>query len=94
MTTEVTAAVTHTVPLAPPPAPPPTITIAPTLGLQPSIVMSDQNLQWILSSAASAQQNPEQQVQQSTVQLHLCFCFSVLLKLQLHVSILCLVLNY
>ncbi|XP_050987294.1 metal regulatory transcription factor 1 isoform X2 [Labeo rohita] len=57
--TEVTAAVTHTVPLAPPP--PPTITIAPTLGLQPSIVMSDQNLQWILSSAASAQQNPEQQ---------------------------------
>uniref|UniRef100_A0A673MRF9 Metal regulatory transcription factor 1 n=1 Tax=Sinocyclocheilus rhinocerous TaxID=307959 RepID=A0A673MRF9_9TELE len=59
VTTEVTAAVTHTVPLAPPP--PPTITIAPTLGLQPSIVMSDQNLQWILSSAASAQQNPEQQ---------------------------------
>ncbi|XP_048008681.1 metal regulatory transcription factor 1 isoform X2 [Megalobrama amblycephala] len=59
MTTEVTAAVTHTVPLAPPP--PPTITIAPTLGLQPSLVMSDQNLQWILSSAASAQQNPEQQ---------------------------------
>ncbi|XP_051721506.1 metal regulatory transcription factor 1 isoform X1 [Ctenopharyngodon idella] len=58
MTTEVTAAVTHTVPLAPPP---PTITIAPTLGLQPSLVMSDQNLQWILSSAASAQQNPEQQ---------------------------------
>uniref|UniRef100_A0A9J7XBF4 Metal regulatory transcription factor 1 n=2 Tax=Cyprinus carpio TaxID=7962 RepID=A0A9J7XBF4_CYPCA len=61
VTTEVTAAVTHTVPLAPPPPPPPTITIAPTLGLQPSIVMSDQNLQWILSSAASAQQNPEQQ---------------------------------
>ncbi|XP_051576584.1 metal regulatory transcription factor 1-like [Myxocyprinus asiaticus] len=59
VTTEVTAAVTHTVPLAPPP--PPTITIAPTLGLQPSIVMSDHNLQWILSSAASAQQNPEQQ---------------------------------
>ncbi|KAG1936180.1 type II inositol 1,4,5-trisphosphate 5-phosphatase [Pimephales promelas] len=60
----VTAEVTHTVPLAPPlppPPPPPTITIAPTLGLQPSIVMSDQNLQWILSSAASAQQNPEQQ---------------------------------
>uniref|UniRef100_A0A8C1B4T4 Metal regulatory transcription factor 1 n=1 Tax=Cyprinus carpio carpio TaxID=630221 RepID=A0A8C1B4T4_CYPCA len=60
VTTEVTATVTHTVPLATPP-PPPTITIAPTLGLQPSIVMSDQNLQWILSSAASAQQNPEQQ---------------------------------
>uniref|UniRef100_A0A672N4U2 Metal regulatory transcription factor 1 n=1 Tax=Sinocyclocheilus grahami TaxID=75366 RepID=A0A672N4U2_SINGR len=59
LTSTVTAAVTRTVPLAPPP--PPTITIAPTLGLQPSIVMSDQNLQWILSSAASAQQNPEQQ---------------------------------
>uniref|UniRef100_A0A671P984 Metal regulatory transcription factor 1 n=1 Tax=Sinocyclocheilus anshuiensis TaxID=1608454 RepID=A0A671P984_9TELE len=59
VTTEVTAVVTHTVPLAPPP--PPTITIAPTVGLQPSIVMSDQNLQWILSSATSAQQNPEQQ---------------------------------
>ncbi|XP_051999458.1 metal regulatory transcription factor 1-like [Xyrauchen texanus] len=58
VTTEVTVAATHTVPLAPPP---PTITIAPTLGLQPSIVMSDHNLQWILSSAASAQQNPEQQ---------------------------------
>lgn len=56
-TAEVTAAVTHTVPLAAPP----TISIAPTLGLQPSLVMSDQNLQWILSSAASAQQNPEQQ---------------------------------
>ncbi len=96
VTTEVTAAVTHTVPLAPPPPPPPppTITIAPTLGLQPSIVMSDQNLQWILSSAASAQQNPEQQVQQSTVQLYLWSCFSVLLKLQLHVSILCFVLIY
>ncbi len=89
VTTEATAEVTHTVPLAPPP-PPATITIsAPTLGLQPSIVMSDQNLQWILSSAASVQQNPEQQVQQSTVQLHL-----VLLQLQLHVSILCFVLIY
>uniref|UniRef100_A0A671P5W7 Metal regulatory transcription factor 1 n=1 Tax=Sinocyclocheilus anshuiensis TaxID=1608454 RepID=A0A671P5W7_9TELE len=59
LTSAVTAVVTHTVPLAPPP--PPTITIAPTVGLQPSIVMSDQNLQWILSSATSAQQNPEQQ---------------------------------
>lgn len=29
--------------------------------MQPSLVMSDQNLQWILSSAANAQHNPEQQ---------------------------------
>lgn len=37
------------------------ITIAPTQSLlQPSLVMSDQNLQWILSSAANSQQNPEQ----------------------------------
>ncbi|KAI9999987.1 hypothetical protein NQD34_011830 [Periophthalmus magnuspinnatus] len=37
------------------------ITIAPTQNLlQPSLVMSDQNLQWILSSAANSQQNPEQ----------------------------------
>lgn len=44
--------------LAPSPA---TITIAPTQNLlQPSLIMSDQNLQWILSSAASSQQNPEQ----------------------------------
>ncbi|KAM7383158.1 hypothetical protein PAMP_002837 [Pampus punctatissimus] len=44
--------------LAPTPA---TITIAPTQNLlQPSLVMSDQNLQWILSSAANSQQNPEQ----------------------------------
>ncbi|TRY92373.1 hypothetical protein DNTS_012361 [Danionella cerebrum] len=46
-----------TVPLA---LPPPTISIAPSLGQ--SIVMSDQNLQWILSSAASSQQNSEQQI--------------------------------
>uniref|UniRef100_A0AAQ4P5I4 Metal regulatory transcription factor 1 n=1 Tax=Gasterosteus aculeatus aculeatus TaxID=481459 RepID=A0AAQ4P5I4_GASAC len=40
---------------------PATLTIAPTANLlQPSLVMSDQNLQWILSSAASSQQNPEQ----------------------------------
>uniref|UniRef100_A0A8C5EAP2 Metal regulatory transcription factor 1 n=1 Tax=Gouania willdenowi TaxID=441366 RepID=A0A8C5EAP2_GOUWI len=39
---------------------PPSITIAPTQNLlQPSLVMSDQNLQWILSSAANQQQNPE-----------------------------------
>lgn len=44
-------------------APPTTITIAPTQSLlQPSLVMSDQNLQWILSSAAHSQQNPEQPV--------------------------------
>ncbi|XP_028984357.1 metal regulatory transcription factor 1 [Betta splendens] len=44
--------------LAPTPA---TITIAPTQNLlQPSLVMSDQNFQWILSSAANSQQNPEQ----------------------------------
>ncbi|KAM7421251.1 hypothetical protein PAMA_015415 [Pampus argenteus] len=44
--------------LAPTPA---TITIAPTQNLlQPSLVMSDQNLQWILSSAANSQQNPDQ----------------------------------
>lgn len=42
---------------------PATITIAPTQNvLQPGLVMSDQNLQWILSSAANSQQNPEQAV--------------------------------
>ncbi|KAM4568354.1 metal regulatory transcription factor 1 [Fundulus diaphanus] len=52
-------AVTNTVPgQATNPA---TITIASTPSvLQPSLVMSDQNLQWILSSAANSQQNPEQ----------------------------------
>ncbi|XP_078108564.1 metal regulatory transcription factor 1 isoform X1 [Sander vitreus] len=64
------AAVSQPVPLANIPAPnpghglantPATITIAPTPNLlQPSLVMSDQNLQWILSSAANSQQNPEQ----------------------------------
>ncbi|XP_068426772.1 metal regulatory transcription factor 1-like [Clinocottus analis] len=40
---------------------PATITIAPTPNLlQPSLVMSDQNLQWILSSAANSQQNQDQ----------------------------------
>ncbi|KAK5623325.1 hypothetical protein CRENBAI_015924 [Crenichthys baileyi] len=40
---------------------PATITLASTPNmLQPSLVMSDQNLQWILSSAANSQQNPEQ----------------------------------
>ncbi|XP_012734202.2 metal regulatory transcription factor 1 [Fundulus heteroclitus] len=52
-------AVTNTVPgQATNPA---TITIASTPSvLQPGLVMSDQNLQWILSSAANSQQNPEQ----------------------------------
>ncbi|XP_017330785.1 metal regulatory transcription factor 1 isoform X1 [Ictalurus punctatus] len=64
ISTGAAAVVTHTVPLAGSAnlAPTPTITIAPTQGLmQPSLVMSDQNLQWILSSAANAQHNPEQQ---------------------------------
>ncbi|KAM8847510.1 metal regulatory transcription factor 1 isoform 1-T1 [Synchiropus picturatus] len=40
---------------------PATITIAPPQSLlQPSLVMSDQNLQWILSSAANSQQSPDQ----------------------------------
>ncbi|XP_053183921.1 metal regulatory transcription factor 1 [Scomber japonicus] len=69
-TTEALAAVAQSVPLANNPVPnsgpglapaPATITIAPTQNLlQPSLVMSDQNLQWILSSAANSQQNPEQ----------------------------------
>ncbi|KAF1388212.1 hypothetical protein PFLUV_G00087850 [Perca fluviatilis] len=68
--TDALAAVSQPVPLANIPAPnpghglantPATITIAPTPNLlQPSLVMSDQNLQWILSSAANSQQNPEQ----------------------------------
>ncbi|XP_069559940.1 metal regulatory transcription factor 1 isoform X2 [Brachyistius frenatus] len=66
--TDARAAVAQPVPLANNPAPnsgpslataPATITIAPTQNL-PSLVMSDQNLQWILSSAANSQQNPEQ----------------------------------
>lgn len=69
-TTDALAAVAQSVPLASNPVPdsgpglapaPATITIAPTQNLlQPSLVMSDQNLQWILSSAANSQQNPEQ----------------------------------
>ncbi|KAF7708708.1 metal regulatory transcription factor 1 [Silurus meridionalis] len=64
LSTGAAAVVTHTVPLAGSAgmAHTPTITIAPTQSLlQPSLVMSDQNLQWILSSAANAQHNPEQQ---------------------------------
>lgn len=42
---------------------PATYTVTPTHNLlQPSLVMSDQNLQWILSTAAHSQQNPEQAV--------------------------------
>nr|XP_046254963.1 metal regulatory transcription factor 1 isoform X2 [Scatophagus argus] len=69
-TTDALAAVAQPVPLASNPVSnsgpglsttPATITIAPTQNLlQPSLVMSDQNLQWILSSAANSQPNPEQ----------------------------------
>ncbi|XP_061573235.1 metal regulatory transcription factor 1 [Cololabis saira] len=68
--TDVLAAVAQPVPLANNPVAntgpgvatsPATITISSTQNLlQPSLVMSDQNLQWILSSAANSQQNPEQ----------------------------------
>lgn len=71
-TTDTQAAVAQPVPLgnhsvpnsgASLPSTPTTITIAPNHNvLQPSLVMSDQNLQWILSSAANSQQNPEQAV--------------------------------
>ncbi|XP_072316074.1 metal regulatory transcription factor 1 isoform X2 [Eucyclogobius newberryi] len=57
------ATATNPAPISAPPAPSSqgAITIAPTQNLlQPSLVMSDQNLQWILSSAANSQQNPEQ----------------------------------
>ena len=77
-TTEAMAAVAQPVPLANNPVPnsgpglaptPTTITIAPTQNLlQPGLVMSDQNLQWILSSAASSQQNPEQAVSNASTQ--------------------------
>ncbi|XP_057196550.1 metal regulatory transcription factor 1 isoform X2 [Triplophysa rosa] len=56
-----TAAPAVTTEAAPLPPAPPTITLSPTLGLQPNIVMSDHNLQWILSSARGTQQNPDQQ---------------------------------
>lgn len=70
--TDARGAVAHPVPLGNHSAPdtganlpstPATITIAPNPNLlQPNLVMSDQNLQWILSSAARSQQNPEQAV--------------------------------
>ncbi|KAJ8340871.1 hypothetical protein SKAU_G00331620 [Synaphobranchus kaupii] len=45
----------------------PTITIAPPPGLlQPGIVMSEQNLQWIINSSTGGQQNPEQSQHQGT----------------------------
>ncbi|KAF7647307.1 hypothetical protein LDENG_00174360, partial [Lucifuga dentata] len=69
-TTDALSAVAPPVPLATNPGPisgpglapnPATITIAPTQNLlQPSLVMSDQNLQWLLSSATNSQQNAEQ----------------------------------
>ena len=54
-------------PPPPPPLPPPptttTITITPTHGmLPPGLVVSNQDLQWILSSATNSQINSEQQV--------------------------------
>uniref|UniRef100_A0A8C7YA17 Metal regulatory transcription factor 1 n=1 Tax=Oryzias sinensis TaxID=183150 RepID=A0A8C7YA17_9TELE len=59
--------------LAPAPATA-TITIASTPNLlQPSLVMSDQNLQWILSSAANSQQNLEQTPQQGTPKVEKVF---------------------
>ncbi|XP_017271117.1 metal regulatory transcription factor 1 [Kryptolebias marmoratus] len=65
-------AVTNTGPgLATTPA---TITIASTPNvLQPSLVMSDQNLQWILSSAANSQQNPEQATHQGAPKVEKVF---------------------
>uniref|UniRef100_A0A3B4G8J4 Metal regulatory transcription factor 1 n=1 Tax=Pundamilia nyererei TaxID=303518 RepID=A0A3B4G8J4_9CICH len=58
-TTDAPAPVAQPVPLANNPGP----NSAPTQNLlQPSLVMSDQNLQWILSSATNSQQNPEQAV--------------------------------
>lgn len=84
-TTDTRAAMAHPVPLgnhsvpdssASLPSTPATITIAPSHNLlQPSLVMSDQNFQWILSSASHSQQNPEQAV--SNALTH-CFIYIVL----------------
>lgn len=53
---------------------PATITIGPTSNLlQPGLVMSDQNLQWILSTAANNQQNPEQASLQGTPKVEKVF---------------------
>ncbi|XP_003450556.1 metal regulatory transcription factor 1 [Oreochromis niloticus] len=82
-TTDALAPVAQPVPLANNPGPnsgpglattPATITIAPTQNLlQPSLVMSDQNLQWILSSAANSQQNPEQAAHQGAPKVEKVF---------------------
>ncbi|XP_068591981.1 metal regulatory transcription factor 1 [Cebidichthys violaceus] len=82
-TDAVVAAVAQPVPLANNPVTNPspglattsaTITIAPTPNLlQPSLVMSDQNLQWILSSAANSQQNPDQTSHQGTPKVEKVF---------------------
>lgn len=71
-TTDTLAAVAQPVPLVNHPVPESgasfptssaTYTVTPTHNLlQPSLVMSDQNLQWILSTAANSQQNAEQAV--------------------------------
>ncbi|KAI1894881.1 hypothetical protein AGOR_G00120330 [Albula goreensis] len=70
VTATVTTETGHTVPLSATPglAPSPAITIAPAQGLlQPGLVMSDQNLQWIINSTTgTGQQNPEQAQHQST----------------------------
>ncbi|XP_060906162.1 metal regulatory transcription factor 1 [Labrus mixtus] len=79
--TDPLAVVAQPVPLANNPVPnsgpclpstPATITIAPTQNL-PGLVMSDQNLQWILSSAASSQQNPEQAAHQGAPKVEKVF---------------------
>ncbi|XP_034730719.1 metal regulatory transcription factor 1 isoform X2 [Etheostoma cragini] len=79
--TDALAAVSQPVPLANIPTPNPghglantsaPITIAPTPNL-PGLVMSDQNLQWILSSAANSQQNPEQTPHQGSSKVEKVF---------------------
>ncbi|KAG5271428.1 hypothetical protein AALO_G00179640 [Alosa alosa] len=71
VTTETAPASLAAPPPPPPPVPPPpptpsaTITITPAAGgmLPPGLVVTDQNLQWILSSATNSQSNLEQQGQ-------------------------------
>ncbi|XP_033877407.3 metal regulatory transcription factor 1-like isoform X1 [Acipenser ruthenus] len=69
--TEPLPAMGQTVPLAANLTSNPTIAITPTQStsiLQPSIVMADQNLQWILNGAANAQQNSDQSQQAPKVE--------------------------